>query len=268
MLTFALAQMRCEKAATAENLAAIARVYQQADQQGATIVACPEMSLTGYIDPTRRPEAILRLDGPEVAALVALTAKRRATLLAGLVEANPQGKPYITQVAARAGRLVGLYRKVTIVDEEAAWFAPGEAIPVCQHDDLTYGIAICADIHNREVFAACAQQGAQVVFEVAAPGLYGEQATRDWRSGYEWWRGECRQYLTAYARDYGLWIAVATQAGRTMDEDFPGGGYLYRPDGECVYETADGSEGVALVTAGLATQTDANKALGRGDRPR
>ncbi len=85
-----------------------------------------------------------------------------------------------------------------------------------------------------------------MVFEVAAPGLYGEQATRDWRSGYEWWRGECQQYLAAYARDYGLWIAVATQAGRTVDEDFPGGGFLYRPDGECVYETADWSEGVGV----------------------
>jgi hypothetical protein len=45
-------------------------------------------------------------------------------------------------VAARAGRLVSYYRKVTIVDEEAAWFAPGDAVPVFHHDDLTYGIAI------------------------------------------------------------------------------------------------------------------------------
>ena len=135
-------------------------------------------------------------------------------------------------------------------------------MPVFQHDDLTYGIAICADIHNREVFAACARQGAQVVFEVAAPGLYGEQATRDWRSGYEWWRGECHQYLAAYARDYGLWIAVATQAGRTVDEDFPGGGYLFRPDGECVYETADWSEGLAFVTADVSSRANTNHAAG------
>lgn len=248
MLTFALAQMRCEKAAVAENLAAIERVYRQANLQGADIVACPEMSLTGYIDPTRQPQAVLRLNGPEVAALVALTANGRATLLAGLVEANPTGKPYITQVATRGGRMLGYYRKVTIVDEEAAWFAPGQGVPVFRHDDLKYGVAICADIHNRKVFAACAQQGAWVVFEVAAPGLYGEQATRDWRSGYEWWRGECREYLSAYARDYGLWIAVATQAGRTVDEDFPGGGYLFRPDGCCVYETEDGAEVMSIVT--------------------
>jgi predicted amidohydrolase len=107
MVTLALAHMRCEKAALAENLAAIARVYRQANQQGASIVACPEMSLTGYMDPTRQPQAMLSLAGPEVAALIAITAKGRATLLAGLVEANPHGKPYITHVAARAGRLVG-----------------------------------------------------------------------------------------------------------------------------------------------------------------
>ena len=202
------------------------------------------------------------MTGPEVAALVALTATGRTTLLAGLVEANPDGKPYITHLAARAGRLVGYYRKLTIVDEEAAWFSPGAAVPVFQHDDLVYGVAICADIHNRAVFAACARQGAPVVFEVAAPGLYGEQATRDWRSGYEWWRGECRQYLSAYARDYGLWIAVATQAGRTMDEDFPGGGYLFRPDGSCVFETPGWSEGLAFVTVDVSSRATTNHAAG------
>jgi predicted amidohydrolase len=95
MITFALAQLRCEKAAVAENLAAIARIYRQADQQGASIVACPEMSLTGYIDPTRQPQAVLRLDSPEVTALVALTATGRATVLTGLVEANLHHKPLV-----------------------------------------------------------------------------------------------------------------------------------------------------------------------------
>ena len=40
--------------------------------------------------------------------------------------------------------------------------------------------------------------------------------------------------LGRYARDDGVHIAVATQAGRTVDEDFPGGGYLFAPDGACI----------------------------------
>ncbi len=86
-----------------------------------------------------------------------------------------------------------------------------------------------------------------MVFELAAPGLYGEQATRNWQSGFAWWEGECQSYLSRYARQYGLWIAVATQAGRTVDEDFPGGGYLFAPDGRRLYATPDGSPGVVYL---------------------
>jgi predicted amidohydrolase len=258
-MKLALIQMRYEKGALAANLFAIATYYGAAVAEGAEIVAFPEMSYTGYVDPTRYPAAVLRLDGPEVARLVALTRAQPATLIAGLVEANPGGepaaggehaasaKPFITQVVARDGALLGFYRKLTIQAEEAAWFAPGAGVPVFRHGALTFGVAICADIGNPAVFAACAAGGARLVFELAAPGLYGEQVTRNWRSGFGWWRGECRTHLSQYAREHGLWIAVATQAGRTIDEDFPGGGYLFAPDGGCASETADWSEGAAYV---------------------
>ena len=39
---------------------------------------------------------------------------------AGAACIGPNGKPYITHLAARAGRLVGFYRKVTIEEEEAS----------------------------------------------------------------------------------------------------------------------------------------------------
>ncbi len=248
-IRIALAQVRCEKGAVEENSGVVGRCYADAVARDASILACPEMCLTGYNDPARYPEAILRLDGPEVTRLVHLTQGHNTALLAGLIEANPAGKPYITHVVARGGALAGFYRKVTIQDEEVEWFSPGESVPVFEHDGLTFGIAICADIDNREVFAGCARQGARVVFEVAAPGLYGEQATRDWRAGFEWWRGECTKHLAQYARDFSVWIPVCTQAGRTVDENFPGGGFLFAPDGTCAYETPDWEEGVCYVEA-------------------
>jgi hypothetical protein len=45
--------------------------------------------------------------------------------------------------------------------------------------------------------------------------------------------------LSRYAQTYGLWVGVATQTGRTIDEDFPGGGYVFSPKGERVYATVD-----------------------------
>jgi predicted amidohydrolase len=126
-------------------------------------------------------------------------------------------------------------------------------VPVFQSGGVTFGIAICADIENEQVFAECGRQGAHIVFELAAPGLYGEQATRNWQSGYAWWEGMCQNHLSRYARDYGLWIGVATQAGRTIDEDFPGGGYVFAPTGERIYTTADWLPGAVYVALDFET---------------
>jgi predicted amidohydrolase len=251
MTRIALVQMNCEKAAVAQKLQQIADLLAEAAARDVDILALPEMCLTGYADPTRYPEAVLRLDGPEIDQLLAATRPYAITALVGLIEHNPDGKPFITHVVVRQGELLGVYRKVTIDDEEVAWFSPGEDIPVFHAPtaagSLTFGIAICADIDNESVFATCRRKGAQIVFELAAPGLYGDQATRAWESGYRWWEEECRTQLGAYARSYGLWIPVATQAGRTIDEDFPGGGYLFAPDGTRVYATDDWLPGVVYL---------------------
>lgn len=250
-LRIALVQMRCEKGALEENLAETQRYLRDATGQGAEIVCFPEASISGYVDPTRYPEALLRLDGPEVTRFVALTADVNATAIAGLIEANPGGRPSITQIVAHAGVLFGYYRKRTIPDDEAQLFAPGAATAVFSLSRARVGLAICADLDDPVVFAENARHGARVVFEAAAPGLYGARATRDWRAGYEWWRGECFAKLGRYAREQGIFIAVATQAGRTADEDFPGGGYVFGPDGACLAETPDGSEGVLYATLDL-----------------
>ena len=66
MLQIGLVQMRCEKAATQENLALLAGYLAQAEAGRVDILGFPEMCLSGYADPTRYPKAILGLDGPEV----------------------------------------------------------------------------------------------------------------------------------------------------------------------------------------------------------
>ena len=235
--TIALIQMRCEKGAMADNLRFIREQILLADARGVDVIAFPEMCITGYADPTRYPEALLQLDGPEISAVLEMTHERAITVLAGLIEQNPAGKPFITQVVIRNGVLVGFYRKITIIDEEAEWFSPGKSVPVFTHSGITFGMAICADIDNESVFADCARQGARIVFELAAPGLYGEQSTRDWHAGYDWWETKCREQLSAYAQKHGIWIAVVTQAGRTVDEDFPSGGFLFAPDGKRIFAT-------------------------------
>jgi predicted amidohydrolase len=254
LLTIGLIQMRCEKAAMSENIEIMAHYIAEARERHVDILGFPEMNITGYADPTKYPEAILRLDGPEIAQVLKLTAGApEMTVLAGLIEENPGQKPFITHIVARNGELLGQYRKVSIEEEETLWFSAGATVPVFHHSNFIFGLSICADIGNEAVFAACAQQGATVVLELAAPGLYGDQASRNWRSGFEWWEGECQKFLSAYTKTYGCWAAVATQAGRTIDEDFPGGGYVFAPNGHRLYATPDWQPGAAYVSIDCET---------------
>jgi predicted amidohydrolase len=244
IIKLGLVQMRCEKGAIDENLASTHAYLQAGVSQGVDIMCFPEMSITGYVNPLRSPEAVLHLDGPEVARLVSMTKDTHITAIAGLIERNPHRKPFITQIIAHAGKILGVYRKQTIVEDEVNWFAPGSTGAVFQHPKVLFGVSICADIDTPEIFTEQAGLGAQIVFEAAAPGLYGSQTTRNWLSGYQWWQNNCYQKLGHYARDNSIIIAVATQAGRTIDEDFPGGGYVFGPDGTCLSSTSGWSEGV------------------------
>lgn len=243
--------MRCEKAAIYENLERMNDYLVEAAALQVDIVGFPEMCLTGYADPTRYPQVMLNLNGPEIARFLRLTRWFPGTLLAGFIEANPGGKPFITHIAACQGALSGVYRKITIRDGEVEWFTAGQSVPVFQHSALTFGVAICADLKNRQVFSQINGQGARLIFELAAPGLYGDQKTRDWRAGFEWWQGECQKYLASYARDDNAWILVATQAGRTLDEDFPGGAFVFAPGGKRVFATPDGSTGAVFLEIDL-----------------
>src|SRR5206468_383115 len=170
-----LVQMHCEKGAIDDNLASIHTYLQAGMSQSVDIMCFPEMSITGYVDPIRCSEAVLHLNGPEVARFVKMTKEIPITAIVGLVEVNPQGKPFVTQIIAHAGKLLGVYRKKTIPDDEAAWFAAGSTIAVFQHPKVVFGVTICADIDNPELFTESARLGARIVFECAAPGLYGSQ---------------------------------------------------------------------------------------------
>ncbi|MDA2922937.1 YggS family pyridoxal phosphate-dependent enzyme [Patescibacteria group bacterium AH-259-L07] len=139
---------------------------------------------------------------------------------------------------------VGYYRKTHIAKDEKGLFSPGSNITAFSNSLLSFGVCVCADIDKREIFKEYASQGARIIFEAAAPGLYGDQEDRNWQSGFNWWKNECRTKLSAYARTYKIHIAVATQAGRTIDEDFPGGGYVFDPKGEIIHATPDWKEGI------------------------
>jgi predicted amidohydrolase len=253
-LKIGLIQMRSEKGAIIENLKAISGFINKAHKRGVDILGLPEGSITGYNNPIKYPQTTIDVNGPEVAEFLRLTKEKEPIVLAGLIEKNPDGKPFITQVIAHNGKLLDLYRKKMIIDDDNEWFSPGNEVKAFTYKGLKYGIAICSDMSGEDIFAEYARQGAKIVFELAAPGLLGDQANRNWESGYRWFEGSCRQRFVPYCKKYNIWIAVATAAGRTSDEDFPGGGYVFAPNGRRVYATKDWHPGEVYLQINLESR--------------
>lgn len=245
-LTLGLVQMRCQKGAMGYNIISMYKYLEECKKSGAEIVCFPEMNITGYINPEKYPQAVISRYHSAIQQVADMSFTYQATVIAGFAEKNHAGKPFITQLVAQDGKVVGCYRKKNIGSDETGLFCPGSDTPLFSHSGISFGLAICSDIEDSGLFKEYAEKGAGLVFESAAPGLYGEQETRDWSRGHNWWRSECKEKLGSYAAGNGIYIAVATQAGRTEDEDFPGGGYVFTNEGCCAYETSDWHEGVLI----------------------
>jgi NAD+ synthase (glutamine-hydrolysing) len=203
-LRVGLVQMRSEKGNLAGNMAEMIRHINEADRKGIDILGFPEATLTEFINPAKYPEAVIRAEGPEMRSLAAAIEGRNPVVLAGFIEHNSAGPPFITQAVIRDGALVGYHRKNAGVFEDEPWFASGDNARAFHHEDITFGISICAEIMEEDTFAGCSRQEANIVFELAASGLYGKQEGRNWESGFRWWEGVCLEKLGEYSRKYGI----------------------------------------------------------------
>jgi predicted amidohydrolase len=242
-----LAALRSEKGATSENLARHRRVLCEARDADCAVAVFPEMSLTGSLDPTRTPELLIALDDPAVGAMAALTAETGVAAVFGLSERADDGAAHITQVVAERGRIVAVQRKRRLGEGEEGYTAVDEDATF-ELDGTRGAIAICAESRIDRPFAHAVAAGAKLVLFCAAPGLYGRRIDEAaWERGWEWWRAEGVGDARRHAREQQLWIAVATQAGSTHDEDFPGIAALVDPEGNVRAELPDWREGSLIV---------------------
>jgi predicted amidohydrolase len=110
MVKIGLVQMSCDKADIDNNLRRHNDFIIEAEEKDVDILAFPEASITGYTDRGGYPGAIIRSYGSEIDTVYRMTTGRNVIVLAGFIESNRGGKPYVTQIVIRNGRLIGCYR--------------------------------------------------------------------------------------------------------------------------------------------------------------
>lgn len=237
-----LTALRCEKGDLSGNGRRHLELLAAGMEAGCDLVLLPEMSLTGY-----EAEAAVPITHDAVTALVAAT-NGGPRLSFGLAEAasaeEDDARPTITQVLAGDGAVLGLHRKSALPPDERAAFRAGPGFETVSVDRTALVTAVCAEIGSRQPYGL----GADLVLAPSAPGLYGPRRVTedDWRRGFDWWRGSVRSDAERLL-PHGSHLAVSTQAGATVDEDFPGWAGLIGPGGVILSELPDWREGSLVV---------------------
>jgi predicted amidohydrolase len=226
-----LAAVNAPKGDLDGNLARHLAVLDQARAQGCHLAVFPEFSLTGSVDPRRHPGRALALDAEPVLTLLEGTRRAGVAALFGIAE-HEGATFHITQVYGHSGRLGGVYRKRHLGEGEEGYQA-GEGPGVFQLGAARFGVTICAEGEVDFPWTDAVAGGASVVCFCSAPGLYGRRTDEQgWHDGHAWWVSAGLGDAIRHARRLGVPVAMATQAGTTEDEDFPGLAALVSPSGE------------------------------------
>jgi len=241
-----LTAITCEKGEIGANLATHLELVRQAAEAGCDLVVLPEFSLTGSVDPVRHPERAITIDDPAILALVAASHELGVATVFGFAERDGD-EFFITQAVARDGAIIGVQCKRHLGDDEVG-YSTAEDASVFELRGRRFGIIICAEANVDWTWDATRAAGADTVLFCSAPGLDDPSTSETaLRAGLEWWERFGLEEARRQAIRLGVTVAMATQAGVTVDENFPGIAALVSPDGAVLDRLPDWQPGTLVV---------------------
>ncbi len=211
------------------NLRRTEEIVKEAAEKSCSIVLFPELAVTGY----SRSEALYRyaesVPGRISDYVRDISYRYGVTVITGLLE-KCSNKYYISQIAAEAGELKGLYRKFYLSPSEAEVFSQGSQVSLFSNAVCRYGIQICYDTHFPELSTAQAANGAEILFMAfATPG-------NDPQKLYE----RLMRYLPARAYDNSCYLVFCNHCSRGGEgQVFPGVSGVIDPKGRVIGENLD-----------------------------
>jgi predicted amidohydrolase len=219
------------------NLRKTAHFVEEASARGAEIVCFPELSVSGYTlhEPGRiyspgKKEAIIR-------GVEKLAKDRNILILAGLVEPEGEGKPFISHIAAGPDGFVGLYRKTHLSPPEREVFRQGEELKTFSCGSIRFGIELCYESHFPEISTTLSLRGAEILFlPHASPRGTPEEKLQSWS-----------RHLPSRAFDNTVFVVACNQAGTPAGRtSFPGTAMVLDPAGRVIASRAEEAEGMLL----------------------
>lgn len=219
-LRLALAQFDFPVGAVAANAAKVRDLMVQAKAGGAALLACPELTLSGY-----SPEDLLLRPSFLAACSDALSVLAAETTGIAVLVGHPHraGEVYNGASLLRNGRVEVTAHKQALpnygVFDDKRYFRPGHATVTTLINDVSVGCLICEDIWEPEPAARAAAAGAELLLVInASPWDDTKQAERE-------------RVLAARARETGCAIAYLNLVGGQDEIVYDGASMLVNADG-------------------------------------
>ena len=279
-MKIALAQINTTVGDLAGNEAKILAAYRRGEEAGVEMVACPELTITGY-----PPRDLLLKSNFISENLAVLERMAKATgqtgLLVGFVGKNKTrpGREVSNSVALlQHGRILATRSKTLLptydVFDEDRYFEPAtENLPV-EFNGQKIGLTVCEDVWNDEDFWSdrryrrnppmeLAAAGAKILFNVSAsPWHLGKSATR-------------QQMLMNLALKAKFPVAFCNQVGGNDELVFDGGSLVFNAAGQLIaharlfaedFVVVDTDATATVVPAALTDEESVYRALVLGLR--
>ncbi|MEO5923362.1 MAG: NAD+ synthase [Bryobacteraceae bacterium] len=240
-MRIALAQLNPTVGDFRANVDAMVRAARQAADQGAQVVAFPELSLPGY--PPRdlvERSSFLDRNAEELQRFASETANLDLSIICGYARRaeNSIGKrAYNSAAVLEAGRIVFNQNKTLLptydVFDEARYFRPAEKIELCSLRGQPVALAICEDawndhtyweqrLYQRDPVEELFTQGAQMLICInASPYSMGKRDIR-------------RKIYSSVAKRYGKPVLYVNQVGGNDQLVFDGSSFAMNASGEVI----------------------------------
>ena len=290
-IRIAAAQFEHRDGDKAYNLGRIRDLTRRAAGLGAEVVCFHECSVTAYtflqtlgraeLDALAEPVP----DGSSTRALIQIARESGVTVMAGLIEREPDGRLYKSYVTAGPGGYVTKFHKLHPFI--SPHLTPGRGHHVVDLGGVKVGFLICYDNNLPENVRATALLGAEVIVMphvtgctpspmpgrgAVDPALWNNRHRDPARLRREFrgpkGRGWLMRWLPARAWENGVFAVFANNIGRDFDTIKPGLAMILDPSGEVIAEShaLDDDVVVGLLTADAFDQAPGRRYL-RARRP-
>ena len=265
----ALAQIAPALGDLAQNFTLHQEKIAEGRSVGADLVIFPELSLTGYQLQDLAPEVAMRRTDPRLQSLAKLTSGGPSAVVS-FVESTDDHRLFAAAALLEGGEVRHVARKCYLptygLFDERRFLAAGDAIratraslggPAVQ-GDVGVGIGVCEDFWHPTLPAILAQDGAELLINVAAGPARGASVDADQGLGSAASWGTLLRATAALTTSY---VAFTNRVGVDESLIFWGGSRVVGPDGVVIAEAPLFEEALLLAEIDLDEVARARTAL-------